>query len=259
MKRKRYFEKRGRHPIIRELEGDDMRYVYYKKDNWFVLEDVVRTFFSVAKRGDFCCEPFFKKYIQDRAKFSRMGVGSVNIRLIRYKSPRMKFQEEDGKPSSVRILTSEEWKEKFRKKKFCMVCGSCIEDEETNKRKTDLLLIDFQSIQDLSKLMQDSSLSSLVSFLIKYAQLCRNQGKQARNGMTKKDRENVAASQGWKCKQCEKLFENGSLYEIDHITPVHAGGRNHVSNLQALCSSCHARKTDRDYSYPIVPITESSS
>ncbi len=30
---------------------------------------------------------------------------------------------------------------------------------------------------------------------------------------------------------------------IDHIVPLRRGGSNDESNLQALCTSCHARKT----------------
>ena len=31
--------------------------------------------------------------------------------------------------------------------------------------------------------------------------------------------------------------------DVDHITPLQAGGSNRAENLQALCHSCHSRKT----------------
>lgn len=31
--------------------------------------------------------------------------------------------------------------------------------------------------------------------------------------------------------------------EVDHIVPLSAGGDNSLDNLQALCKSCHSRKT----------------
>lgn len=34
--------------------------------------------------------------------------------------------------------------------------------------------------------------------------------------------------------------------EVDHIVPLRAGGTNARSNLQALCKSCHSRKTARE-------------
>jgi len=269
-----------------------MRYVYYKKENWFVLDDVVNVFFSVAKRDRYCCKPFLKKSIQQRAAFSRMGFGPTSIRLIKYEhiyknvythsftldgGPKV-FRQPDGGPKVFRqpdggidselyhtredkkknspsILTSSQLIDICSKKQRCPSCGACTADEkEQIGLSRTLQLIDFQSIQSLANLFEDTCLSSLVQFLIQYAQLCRKEGKKARNAMTKKDRENIAASQGWKCKICKKMFQNGSLYEVDHVMPVHVGGRNHASNLQALCSGCHAKKTDTDQSYPIVPL-----
>ena len=34
--------------------------------------------------------------------------------------------------------------------------------------------------------------------------------------------------------------------EVDHIVPVRLGGTNDESNLQALCKSCHSRKTAKE-------------
>ena len=33
---------------------------------------------------------------------------------------------------------------------------------------------------------------------------------------------------------------------VDHILPIRRGGTNDERNLQALCRSCHAKKTRRD-------------
>ena len=49
---------------------------------------------------------------------------------------------------------------------------------------------------------------------------------------------------------CEDPFglhqEYGELVqanEVDHVTPLKDGGTNEMDNLQALCRSCHSRKT----------------
>jgi 5-methylcytosine-specific restriction protein A len=34
--------------------------------------------------------------------------------------------------------------------------------------------------------------------------------------------------------------------DVDHITPKRLGGRDDMANLQALCHSCHTRKTMRE-------------
>jgi 5-methylcytosine-specific restriction endonuclease McrA len=35
-------------------------------------------------------------------------------------------------------------------------------------------------------------------------------------------------------------------YDIDHITELRNGGSNDISNLQALCPTCHRVKTSRN-------------
>jgi len=51
---------------------------------------------------------------------------------------------------------------------------------------------------------------------------------------------------GYICPQWKNY--NGSfdksMYHIDHIIELRHGGTNHPSNLQALCPSCHAVKTN---------------
>ena len=51
----------------------------------------------------------------------------------------------------------------------------------------------------------------------------------------------VAASQGWKCKNCQTLLK--AWFEVDHVVRLQHGGSNHVDNLVALCRECHGKKT----------------
>lgn len=54
----------------------------------------------------------------------------------------------------------------------------------------------------------------------------------------------VGARQAWCCADCRNPLE--ATLEIDHVVPLHLGGSNHMSNLQALCPACHARKTQAE-------------
>ncbi len=54
----------------------------------------------------------------------------------------------------------------------------------------------------------------------------------------------VASLQKWKCKICGELLD--STYEADHIVRLQYGGSNDLSNIQVLCKSCHAQKTQRE-------------
>ena len=48
---------------------------------------------------------------------------------------------------------------------------------------------------------------------------------------------------GYRCRSCGR---RGRL-EADHVVPIAAGGDPwHLDNLQALCRSCHIRKTARE-------------
>jgi 5-methylcytosine-specific restriction endonuclease McrA len=41
------------------------------------------------------------------------------------------------------------------------------------------------------------------------------------------------------CKTCDRAAN-----EVDHVTPLRDGGAKYdLENLQALCKSCHSRKT----------------
>lgn len=45
------------------------------------------------------------------------------------------------------------------------------------------------------------------------------------------------------CRVCAAAGRTTAATEIDHITPVSAGGSDHPNNLQPICRNCHQRKT----------------
>jgi ATP adenylyltransferase len=51
----------------------------------------------------------------------------------------------------------------------------------------------------------------------------------------------------WRCELCGCSVEVRPL-DVDHIVPVTRGGRNDLSNYQALCSTCNQNKGNRDAS-----------
>lgn len=51
----------------------------------------------------------------------------------------------------------------------------------------------------------------------------------------------VAARQNWLCQSCGNMLQ--ATYEIDHVVRLDRGGSNDISNLSALCVSCHKNKT----------------
>ena len=56
-------------------------------------------------------------------------------------------------------------------------------------------------------------------------------------------RKTVAASQKWRCHDCNELLS--ASFEVDHVLPVSQGGTNDLLNLNALCRNCHGERTSR--------------
>ena len=62
--------------------------------------------------------------------------------------------------------------------------------------------------------------------------------------LTETIKKNVAYSQQWRCKTCEVLLPPS--YQIDHIVPHSILEDDSIGNLQALCPTCHANKTQME-------------
>lgn len=58
------------------------------------------------------------------------------------------------------------------------------------------------------------------------------------------DKKRIAAKQKWKCKICGGTLP--ARFNVDHIKPFADGGSDKESNLQALCGTCHDKKTEED-------------
>lgn len=59
---------------------------------------------------------------------------------------------------------------------------------------------------------------------------------------SKKYRWHVAYRQEYKCNMCKELLHPDAM-DIDHCEELRDGGEDVTSNLQALCPTCHAKKT----------------
>lgn len=68
--------------------------------------------------------------------------------------------------------------------------------------------------------------------------------KIRKKGFTEGVKKRVASGQGWKCNLCDCNLPHN--YQVDHIQAVCLGGKNDISNAQALCKPCHQMKTKLD-------------
>ena len=57
----------------------------------------------------------------------------------------------------------------------------------------------------------------------------------------KTERDLLVILQDCQCAICQADLADG--FEVDHMTPFSRGGATALSNLQALCPSCHLEKT----------------
>lgn len=58
-------------------------------------------------------------------------------------------------------------------------------------------------------------------------------------------RDTVWAKSNGICWYCGEMLKPFSTFTIDHVTPVAAGGSNHIDNLVPCCSRCNSKKRDR--------------
>lgn len=65
-----------------------------------------------------------------------------------------------------------------------------------------------------------------------------------RRKLTKTEKIKVAASQKWLCMRCRTLLDE--CFEVDHVEMHSLRGNDSRSNMQALCPSCHRKKTYDD-------------
>lgn len=57
---------------------------------------------------------------------------------------------------------------------------------------------------------------------------------------TAADIQDIGKMQRWRCACCKTHI--ASEYQVDHITPIAAGGSNERTNLQLLCAPCNLAK-----------------
>lgn len=63
-----------------------------------------------------------------------------------------------------------------------------------------------------------------------------------KRAVARKHRWMIAHRQSYVCNTCNMLLHPKG-FDIDHIVELRDGGRDELDNLQALCSTCHAKKT----------------
>ena len=66
-----------------------------------------------------------------------------------------------------------------------------------------------------------------------------------RKHISRNIRNEVIDRQRGMCRRCDKRLEQSDTH-IDHIIPVEDRGESDISNYQALCGSCHNKKTHED-------------
>jgi len=59
-------------------------------------------------------------------------------------------------------------------------------------------------------------------------------------------RREILIRDSFQCRACGRLCGNPKEAHVDHIIPKKLSGSNDPSNLQVLCSGCHAKKTNRE-------------
>ena len=75
--------------------------------------------------------------------------------------------------------------------------------------------------------------------------ICRVRDMTERRPLPSHFKKHILRRQNYKCNCC---FVTLDVYDIDHIVPYCIQPRHILKNLQALCPTCHARKTRKEAS-----------
>jgi 5-methylcytosine-specific restriction protein A len=69
----------------------------------------------------------------------------------------------------------------------------------------------------------------------------RQKGGKIKRSVSETKKKFVASNQNWLCASCRNQLDY--TFEVDHTISLENGGTNEISNLKALCPSCHRKKT----------------
>ncbi len=90
---------------------------------------------------------------------------------------------------------------------------------------------------------------SITSIACELFNMCRGPNEKTKrlnfNALTKKT---ILEQQNGKCNSCNTVCKK---YEFDHIKRVCDGGKNNIENCQALCKSCHNKKTCKESEFDL--------
>lgn len=67
--------------------------------------------------------------------------------------------------------------------------------------------------------------------------------ERIRGGRLRKIRQDVLLRDEYTCQVCGRVTRD---LEIDHIVPLHLGGKETEDNRQAICRDCHRKKTEQE-------------
>lgn len=59
-------------------------------------------------------------------------------------------------------------------------------------------------------------------------------------------REQILQRDGYCCQTCSREGRVQVAHEVDHVVNIAAGGTDDPSNLEAICTDCHRKKTQQE-------------
>lgn len=104
-----------------------------------------------------------------------------------------------------------------------------------DKDTSDMLtpLFDFTNTQD--------QLASMSQETPQMKRMQNSGGNSCKRSVSETKKKYVASQQNWKCGKCDEQLK--ATFQVDHKVDLRYGGSNHITNLLALCTECHAEKT----------------
>jgi len=197
-------------------------YIWYAKDGWFLLRQVMDVFL----KPNMCRKRYLRK-CRIGHKDQRDGCSIISLTTSPFTSIWIELE-------NAGVTTP-----------WCICCDKV--PHSTNRRCRTIHLINLQATR-MFVMRMDAPCRSVFPLLEAIITLTRDNSRK--RALTDADKQRVLMAQRCLCAECYEPILDSEGYDVHHKFRISDGGTNADINLVALHPSCHRRYTEKERNRP---------